>query len=150
MNRPGCSEARATPEHPTPRAGFCSASSPAGVSFVQNHPYDSSKVIVYTAPEGDEVAVYTRGTARLTDGQATVLLGETFPLVSNPEVGITAYVTPLDERSHSAASSHLVGIAAASSSGEGHVVVAVSGLTSTSDEKRSRRARCPAADVCRV
>lgn len=68
-----------------------------GVSFVQNHPEDDSMVVVYTAPEGDEVAVYTRGTARLTDGVATVKLGETFPLVSNPDLGLTVHLTPIGE-----------------------------------------------------
>ena len=64
------------------------------VSFVQNHPYDEHTVIVYAAPEGDEVAVYTRGTARLVDGEARVTLGETFQYVANPDVGLTAHLTP--------------------------------------------------------
>jgi hypothetical protein len=64
------------------------------VSFVQNHPDDSSKVIVYTAPEGDEAAVYTRGSGRLADGEARVRLGETFALVANPDIGLTATATP--------------------------------------------------------
>jgi hypothetical protein len=64
------------------------------VSFVQNHPYESDRVIVYAAPEGDEVAVYTRGTARLSDGIARVPLGETFRWVANPDIGLTAHVTP--------------------------------------------------------
>jgi hypothetical protein len=63
------------------------------VSFVQNHPYDASKVIVYAAPEGDEVAVYTRGTARLTNGEARVRLGDTFAWVANPDIGLTAHLT---------------------------------------------------------
>jgi len=67
------------------------------VSFVQNHPYDKGKVIVYAAPEGDEVAVYTRGTARLVDGEARVKLGETFALVANPDVGLSANVTPIGD-----------------------------------------------------
>jgi hypothetical protein len=67
------------------------------VSFVQNHPYEKDKVIVYAAPEGDEVAVYTRGTARLENGEARVTLGETFALVANPDIGLTAHVTPRDE-----------------------------------------------------
>lgn len=67
------------------------------VSFIQNHPYDKDKVIVYAAPEGDEVAVYTRGTARLHGGEARVRLGETFPLVANPDIGLSAHVTPLGE-----------------------------------------------------
>lgn len=64
------------------------------VSFVQNHPTDPDRVIVYTAPEGDEVATYTRGTARLARGVARVTLGPTFALVTNPEVGLTAHLTP--------------------------------------------------------
>jgi hypothetical protein len=64
------------------------------MSFVQNHPHEPDRVIVYTAPEGDETATYTRGTARLVDGVAKVSLGETFPLVTNPEIGLTAHVTP--------------------------------------------------------
>jgi hypothetical protein len=67
------------------------------VSFVQNHPSDPSKVIVYAAPEGDEVAVYTRGSGRLVGGEARVALGETFALVANPDIGLTATVTPTSE-----------------------------------------------------
>ncbi len=63
------------------------------VSFVQNHPYEPDKVIVYAAPEGDEVAVYTRGHARLEGGIARVELGATFALVANPEIGLTAHLT---------------------------------------------------------
>lgn len=63
------------------------------VSFVQNHPYERDKVIVYAAPEGDEVAVYTRGSARLEGGFARVALGPTFPFVANPDLGLTAHVT---------------------------------------------------------
>jgi hypothetical protein len=67
------------------------------VSFVQNHPYEKDKVVVYAAPEGDEVAVYTRGTGRLEGGQARVVLGSTFALVANPDLGLTAHVTPAEE-----------------------------------------------------
>src|SRR4030095_15972450 len=63
------------------------------VSFVQNHPADSGKVIVSADPEGDEVATYTRGTARLADGVARVALGETFRWVTNPDLGLTVSVT---------------------------------------------------------
>lgn len=68
---------------------------PGAVSFVQNHPVDKDKVIVYAAPEGDEVAVYTRGTARLASGEARVPLGETFRHVTNPDLGLTVYLTPV-------------------------------------------------------
>jgi hypothetical protein len=64
------------------------------VSFVQNHPTRKDRSIVYAAPEGDEVAVYTRGSGRLTKGEARIALGETFALVANPDIGVTAHVTP--------------------------------------------------------
>lgn len=64
-------------------------------SFVQNHPYDPTRVIVYTAQEGDEVGTYTRGTARLSCGEARVELGETFQWVTNPEIGLTVHLTPV-------------------------------------------------------
>ena len=64
------------------------------VSFVQNDPSNASRVIVYTAPEGDETAVYTRGTARLSGGKARVTLGETFARVANPDIGLTVQLTP--------------------------------------------------------
>ncbi len=64
------------------------------VSFVQNHPVEKSKVIVYTAPEGGEVATYTRGSGKLVDGVARIALDPTFALVTHPEIGLTAHVTP--------------------------------------------------------
>jgi hypothetical protein len=66
-------------------------------SFVQNHPFDDGKVIVYAAPEGDEVATYTRGSARLVNGEARVKLGPTFQWVTNPDIGLTAHLTPVGE-----------------------------------------------------
>jgi hypothetical protein len=65
--------------------------------FVQNHPYDRDRVIVYAALEGDEVGTYTRGMARLVNGVARVPLGETFAWVTNPDIGLTAHVTPVGE-----------------------------------------------------
>ena len=67
------------------------------VNFIQNHPEDKTKVIVYAAPEGDEVATYTRGTARLVNGEAIVPLGETFKWVTNPDIGLTVHLTPIGE-----------------------------------------------------
>jgi hypothetical protein len=64
------------------------------VNFVQNHPLEKDKVIVYASPEGDEVATYTRGTARLANGEARVRLGETFQWVTNPDIGLTVHLTP--------------------------------------------------------
>jgi hypothetical protein len=54
-------------------------------------------VIVYAAPEGDEVATYNRGTARLVGGEATVQLGETFKWVTNPDIGLTVHLTPVED-----------------------------------------------------
>ena len=62
--------------------------------FVQNHPYEKDKVIMYACVEGDEVGTYTRGTARLENGLARVSLGETFKWVTNPDIGLTAHLTP--------------------------------------------------------
>ncbi len=66
------------------------------VSFVQNHPENEDEVIVYAAPEGDEVATYTRGSARLVNGEARIPLGETFKWVTNPDIGLTAHLTPIN------------------------------------------------------
>jgi hypothetical protein len=62
--------------------------------FVQNHPYNQDQVITYAGLEGDEVGTYTRGRARLTNGEARVALGETFKWVTNPDIGLTAHITP--------------------------------------------------------
>jgi len=62
--------------------------------FVQNHPYDSRLSIFYVALEGDEAGTYTRGSGRLVNGEARVTLGETFAWVTNPEIGLTAHITP--------------------------------------------------------
>ena len=64
-------------------------------SFVQNHPYDATRVIVYAAQEGDEVGTYTRGTARLAGGEARITLEDTFQWVTNPDLGLTVYLTPV-------------------------------------------------------
>jgi len=66
------------------------------VNFVQNHPENEDEVIVYAAPEGDEVATYTRGSARLVNGEARIPLGETFKWVTNPDIGLTAHLTPVN------------------------------------------------------
>jgi hypothetical protein len=64
------------------------------VSFVQNHPADPDKVVVYHAPESSEVNVYTRGSAKLVKGVARVSLDPTFAWVANPDLGLTAHLTP--------------------------------------------------------
>jgi hypothetical protein len=64
------------------------------VNFVQNHPTNKDQVIVYASPEGDEVATYTRGTGKLVGGEVRIQLGETFKWVTNPDIGLTAHLTP--------------------------------------------------------
>lgn len=92
------------------------------VSFVQNHPDDVSKVIVYHAPEASEVAVYTRGRARLENGMAHISLDETFRWVANPDLGLTAHLTPRGTREilavESLSTSELVVIGSAGSDAE--------------------------------
>jgi hypothetical protein len=66
------------------------------VSFVQDHPTDKTKEIVYVSLEGGENGVYTRGSAQLKDGIATVKLAEDFSLVASSE-GLTAQVTPTSD-----------------------------------------------------
>ncbi len=63
-------------------------------NFVQNHPDDPTRTIAYACVEGDEVGTYTRGSARLVGDEAHVRLSETFKWVTNPDVGLTAQLTP--------------------------------------------------------
>jgi hypothetical protein len=67
---------------------------PGTKNFVQNHPYEKDELIVYASLEGDEVGTYTRGSARLDHGVARVTLGDTFQWVTNPDIGLTAQLTP--------------------------------------------------------
>ncbi|PYQ11412.1 MAG: hypothetical protein DMH00_08245 [Acidobacteria bacterium] len=77
--------------------GGIGLSSNGSKNFVQNHPEDPSAIIAYTSLEGDEAGTYTRGTARLINGEARVPLGETFQWVTNPDIGLTAHLTPVGE-----------------------------------------------------
>lgn len=63
-------------------------------NFVQPHPYDTTKEIVYTSLEGPEAGTYCRGRAKLNNGEAIVLLPEHFALVTNSKALITVQVTP--------------------------------------------------------
>ncbi len=63
-------------------------------SFVQNDPEDPASVIVYSALEGPEVGTYTRGTAILNGTRVVIPLDPTFRKVTNPDIGLTATVTP--------------------------------------------------------
>ena len=62
--------------------------------FVQNHPFRKDLSVVYVALEGDEAGTYTRGSGRLVNGEARVPLAETFAWVTNPDIGLTAQLTP--------------------------------------------------------
>jgi hypothetical protein len=64
-----------------------------GVSFLERHPADPSKAIVYVSLEGGEHGTYCRGTAVLQNGTAMINLPEHFSLVTNNE-GLTVQVTP--------------------------------------------------------
>lgn len=61
-------------------------------NFVQDHPIDRTKEIVYTSLEGGEAGTYTRGMTRLLDGQAEIQLPEHFGLVTTTE-GLTMHLT---------------------------------------------------------
>lgn len=65
-------------------------------SFVQKHPTDPTKEIVYVSLEGPEAGTYIRGTAKLVNGEAVIQLPEHFSLVTNDE-GVTVQLTPLGE-----------------------------------------------------
>ncbi|GHO90351.1 hypothetical protein KSF_003990 [Reticulibacter mediterranei] len=65
-------------------------------SFVQDHPTDETKQIVYISLEGGEASTYIRGTGTLIDGKAVVDLPEHFRLVTHKE-GLTVQLTPRGE-----------------------------------------------------
>ncbi|MCK4660110.1 MAG: hypothetical protein KAV82_11365 [Phycisphaerae bacterium] len=64
--------------------------------FVQPHPTDPAKEIVYVCLEGGENGVYVRGTGQLSSGQMEIELPKHFALVATEE-GITAQVTPIED-----------------------------------------------------
>ncbi|MBI1925106.1 hypothetical protein HYR99_12765 [Candidatus Poribacteria bacterium] len=65
-------------------------------SFVQDHPTDPTKEIVYVSLEGGEAGTYSRGTGKLVNGKAVIELPEHFNLVTN-EDGLTVQLTPRGE-----------------------------------------------------
>ena len=69
---------------------------PGSNAFVQDHPNDPSKEIVYVCLEGPEAGTYIRGTAQLVDGEAVVNLPQHFSLVTSDE-GLTVQLTPVGE-----------------------------------------------------
>ena len=62
-------------------------------SFIQPHPTDATKDIVYVALEGGEAGTYIRGTGSLVNGEAVVHLPEHFTLVTADD-GLTVQLTP--------------------------------------------------------
>ena len=66
------------------------------VSFVQPHPTDSTREIVYVSLEGPEAGTYIRGTAQLVNGEAVIELPEHFSWVTNDE-SLTVQLTPRSE-----------------------------------------------------
>src|SRR6266567_2882659 len=61
--------------------------------FVQAHPTDPDKEIVYIALEGGEAGTYMRGSGQLESGKAVLSLPEHFGLVTASE-GLTVQLTP--------------------------------------------------------
>jgi len=62
--------------------------------FVEPHPRDPKKVILYSSLEGREVGTYFRGTVTAVSGRAVIDVPEDFRIVTSEE-GLTVQVTPL-------------------------------------------------------
>jgi hypothetical protein len=60
--------------------------------FVEPHPSDPAKVIVYSSLEGREVGTYFRGTSRIVNHQAIIDVPEDFRMVTDEE-GLTVQLT---------------------------------------------------------
>jgi hypothetical protein len=67
-------------------------------AFIQNHPTDPTRLMAYIALEGPEAGTYTRGSGSIRGRVARVALDPTFALTTDPEVGLTAVVTPRSPR----------------------------------------------------
>jgi len=65
-------------------------------AFVQAHPTDPDKEIVYVTLEGGEAGTYVRGSGQLQSGKAVLALPEHFRLVTATE-GLTVQLTPRGE-----------------------------------------------------
>ena len=62
--------------------------------FVEPHPSDPRKVILYSSLEGREVGTYFRGTARVVNREAVIEIPEDFRIVTDDE-GLTVQLTPI-------------------------------------------------------
>jgi hypothetical protein len=65
-------------------------------AFVQAHPTDPEREIVYIALEGGEAGTYVRGSGQLQSGKAVLALPEHFGLVTETS-GLTVQLTPRGE-----------------------------------------------------
>lgn len=65
-------------------------------AFVQAHPTDPEREIVYVALEGGEAGTYVRGSGQLQSGKAVLALPEHFGLVTDTS-GLTVQLTPRGE-----------------------------------------------------
>jgi hypothetical protein len=62
-------------------------------NFVQPHPTDETKKIVYVAAEAGEALTMARGVSKTENGRATVRLPDHFALVTSDEVPLTVQLT---------------------------------------------------------
>jgi hypothetical protein len=62
--------------------------------FVEPHPADPNRVILYSSLEGREVGTYFRGTARTAGRRAVIEVPEDFRIVTEEE-GLTVQLTPV-------------------------------------------------------
>lgn len=65
-------------------------------SFVEPHPTDAARQIVYVALEGPEAGTYFRGRGRFQGGRATIAVPEDFRLVTEEE-GLTVQISPIGQ-----------------------------------------------------
>jgi hypothetical protein len=64
--------------------------------FVDPHPTDATKEVVYVALEGPEAGTYFRGRGRIHNGTGVIMVPESFRLVSDEE-GLTVQITPIGQ-----------------------------------------------------
>ena len=64
--------------------------------FIEPHPTDATKEIVYVALEGPEAGTYFRGRGRIHNGTGVIEVPESFRLVSDEE-GLTVQITPIGQ-----------------------------------------------------
>ncbi|MBI4546404.1 MAG: hypothetical protein HY707_00375 [Ignavibacteriae bacterium] len=68
-------------------------------NWANPHPKDPTKSIVYVTLEGGENGAYYRGTAKLVNGKATVVLPEHFQLATSSDSYVNVTVTPNSRKS---------------------------------------------------